>query len=329
MRLSVVIPNYNGRRLLEQNVPPLLEELARLEGESELVIVDDGSTDGSAELVGERFPTARLLVHEKNLGFGAAATSGVHEASAPLVMLLNSDARPLPGSLPPLLAPFAAGDVFAVGATEIRAGAPPGPGPVVLTPPRFRAGFLRYHETAELPPESECTAAPALFVSGGWSVFDRAKLLELGGFDPLYEPFYLEDVDVCYRAWKRGWRVLCAPGSRVLHEHARGAVASHFSRRRTDAILRRNRILFTWKNVHSRRLFGGRHLLPLALRTMLGPLVLDLRMPLALFLALPRLRRALAARRVERQNSTLSDEEVLEKIRAEWERATGLRAPRP
>jgi len=324
MKLSVVIPNYNGRDLLERNVPPLLEELGKLKEKSELVIVDDGSTDGSAELVRERFPEAKLVVHERNLGFGEAANRGVREAAAPRVLLLNSDARPLPGSLPPLLAPFAEGDAFAVGAMELRDGAGEGRGPFVFRPPVFRGGFLRYHETAELPPGRECAAAPALFVSGGWSVFDREKFLALGGFDPLYEPFYLEDVDICYRAWKRGWRVLCAPGSRVLHEHGRGAIASNYRAARANAILRRNRILFTWKNLHSRRILGLRHLMPMLLRLA----IFDFRVSVALYLALPRLRRALAARRRERRNSVLSDKQVLAKIYQEWERATGLRAPR-
>jgi GT2 family glycosyltransferase len=79
----------------------------------------------------------------------------------------------------------------------------------------------------------------------------------LGGFDSLYHPFYVEDVDLSYQAWKRGWSSLMAPNSRVVHLH-RGTSRPKFGDAFVDSTIRRNQFLFVWKNVTD---FGliGRH----------------------------------------------------------------------
>jgi GT2 family glycosyltransferase len=81
---------------------------------------------------------------------------------------------------------------------------------------------------------------PTFYAGGGSSAYDRRKFLELGGFDPLLHPFYVEDADVSYMAWKRGWKVLYAPGSIVFHEH-RGTIGKRFTRRTSTASSLRTR----------------------------------------------------------------------------------------
>ena len=82
------------------------------------------------------------------------------------------------------------------------------------------------------------------------------KFLELGGFDPLYEPFYLEDTDLGYMAWKRGWKVLYQPRSVVYHEH-RGTIGKRFREEQIQAVLKKNHLLFCWKNIHEWRRLGS------------------------------------------------------------------------
>ena len=93
---------------------------------------------------------------------------------------------------------------------------------------------------------------PCFYGGGGSCAFDRRKFLELGGFDPLLAPFYLEDTDLGYQAWKRGWKVLYQPRSVVYHEH-RGTIGKRFTEAQIQAVLKKNFILFAWKNIHEWR----------------------------------------------------------------------------
>src|SRR5260370_3961699 len=90
---------------------------------------------------------------------------------------------------------------------------------------------------------------PCFYGGGGSCAFDRRKFLELGGFDSLLAPFYLEDTDLGYVAWKRGWKVLYQPNSIVYHEH-RGTIGKRFTEKQIQAVLQKNFILFCWKNIH-------------------------------------------------------------------------------
>ncbi len=89
---SVVIPNWNGRDLLERYLPSVVEALAG-NPENEVIVVDNGSTDGSADFVRERFPSVRVLALDRNLGFGGGSNAGFRAAKNDIVVLLNSDMR--------------------------------------------------------------------------------------------------------------------------------------------------------------------------------------------------------------------------------------------
>ena len=93
---------------------------------------------------------------------------------------------------------------------------------------------------------------PCFYGGGGSCAFDRRKFLELGGFDELLKPFYLEDTDLGFMAWKRGWKVLYQPASVVYHEH-RGTIGKRFSDAYIQSVLKKNFLLFTWKNIHDWR----------------------------------------------------------------------------
>jgi GT2 family glycosyltransferase/glycosyltransferase involved in cell wall biosynthesis len=249
---SVVIPNWNGRDLLEKYLPSVVEALAG-NPRNEVIVVENGSTDGSAEFVRERFPEVRLLALEKNLGFGGGSTYGFRQARNDIVVLLNSDMRVDPGFLQPLLDGFADEKVFAV-ACQIFFSDPNRPREETgLTQAWWAQGALRVRHRED---PAITGLYPCFYGGGGSCAFDRRKLLELGGFDEMLRPFYLEDTDLGYLAWKRGWKVLYQPASRVWHEH-RGTIGRNFSRAYIDSVIQKNRLLFAWKNIHDLRRFAA------------------------------------------------------------------------
>lgn len=242
---SVVIPNWNGRDLLEKYLPSVVEALTG-NPRNEVVVVDNGSSDGSAEFLAERFPTVRVLALEKNLGFGGGSNYGFRHARNDIVVLLNSDMRVAPDFLAPLLQGFRDENVFAVSCQIFFSDPGKKREETGLTHFWWAQGGLRVRHVID---DEIVASFPCSYAGGGSSAFDRRKFLELGGFDRLFHPFYLEDTDLGFLAWKRGWKVLYAPCSKVWHEH-RGTIGRNFSRTYVDDIVRKNLILFCWKNVH-------------------------------------------------------------------------------
>jgi GT2 family glycosyltransferase/glycosyltransferase involved in cell wall biosynthesis len=244
-KASVVIPNWNGKDLLEKYLPSVIEAMA----DNEVIVVDNGSTDGSADFVRQRFPTVKVLALPKNLGFGGGSNAGFRAAANDIVVLLNSDMRVAPDFLAPLLEGFADPDLFAVSCQIFFSD----PGKLReetgLTQGWWQDGGLRVRH--RIDPEIK-DLYPCFYGGGGSCAFDRNKFLELGGFDPLLEPFYLEDTDLGFMAWKRGWKVLYQPRSIVYHEH-RGTIGKKFREDYIQAVLKKNFLLFCWKNIHEWR----------------------------------------------------------------------------
>ena len=161
-------------------------------------------------------------------------------------MLLNSDMRVAGDFLQPLLDAFTDEFVFAVGCQIFFTDPAKLREETGLTQGWWENGGLRVRHRAD---EAIRSAYPCSYPGGGSSAFDRRKFLELGGFDELLSPFYLEDTDLGYLAWKRGWKVLYEPRSIVYHEH-RGTIGKRFSSQHIELVLKKNFILFCWKNIH-------------------------------------------------------------------------------
>jgi GT2 family glycosyltransferase/glycosyltransferase involved in cell wall biosynthesis len=248
---SVVIPNWNGKDLLEKYLPSVIEALGA-NAENEIIVVDNGSTDGSAEFVRAAFPAVKLVALAQNAGFGGGSNDGFRQARNDIVVLLNSDMRVAPDFLEPLLEGFRDPDVFAVSCQ------------IFFSDPnklREESGLTQgWWEDGGLRVRHRIDAAihdlyPCFYGGGGSCAFDRRKFLELGGFDPLLRPFYLEDTDLGYLAWKRGWKLLYQPRSVVFHEH-RGTIGKRFREDEIQAVLKKNYLLFAWKNIHEWRRLG-------------------------------------------------------------------------
>ncbi len=242
---TVVIPNWNGRDLLEKYLPSIVEALAGNPA-NEIIVVDNGSEDGSADFLRRAFPGVKVLPLPHNLGFGGGSNAGFRAASNDIVVLLNSDMRVAPDFLAPLLKGFADPEVFAVSCQIFFSDPDKVREETGLTQAWWQDGGLRVRHRLD---EAVQDLFPCFYGGGGSCAFDRRKFLELGGFDPLLEPFYLEDTDLGFMAWKRGWKVLYQPRSVVFHEH-RGTIGRKFSPGFIQSVLKKNFVLFCWKNIH-------------------------------------------------------------------------------
>ena len=226
--VSAVIPNRDGAHLLRRTLPPLLRELPA--PGHEVLVVDDASEDDSVAVLAREFPNVRVVALEANVGFGEACNQGLRAATHETVLLLNSDMEVSVGSLERLNQHLASPDVFAVGPQY------------VSDRPGERRAF------ADEGPVITHIGAPA-----GGGLLRRGVFLELGGFDPLYYPFYWEDMDLGWAAWRSGYRVV--HDLRVEFRHLESATIKRLYPAQYVARVRaRNRCLFGWKWLEDRGL---------------------------------------------------------------------------
>lgn len=297
--LAVVVPNFNGAAILPRCLAALA---AQTVPPTTVVVVDNGSRDGSADQAERDFPGVDVVRLGRNTGFGAAANAGAATVVTDLVAILNSDARPSP--------------TWVSTVTDFAAVAPYGgwswgcplttPGGLVESAGDCYspAGFAYKHAQGE-PVESLPDVPYEVFAPPGAApVFRRDVYEELGGYDARYF-LYLEDIDLAFRARSRGYSSWLLPGAVVEHDLAassRPAVATRH--------IARNGI---WcQLVHAPRLNPR-----LVLRTTRRQLADARRRGVARayaagrFAALPAVPRLLVQRRHERAARVVSDDDLL------------------
>lgn len=241
MRVSIVIPNRNGARLLQKNLPSVMAAA----GGHEVIVVDDASTDDSLVVLQKEFPKVRVVKKDKHEGFASTVNVGVAAASGDVVVLLNTDVRPEKNFLPPLLKYFDDGNVFAVGCMDKSVEE----GNVIL---RGR-GAARWEKGTYVHSRGEVNRTDTAWVTAGSGAFRKPLWVKLGGMDPIFNPFYWEDIDLSYRAVKAGYNIFFEPKSVVLHEHEEGTIKRDYSPFQVKTVAYRNQFLFVWKNLRDFR----------------------------------------------------------------------------
>jgi GT2 family glycosyltransferase/glycosyltransferase involved in cell wall biosynthesis len=248
--ISVVIPSRNGRHLLAAQLPGLVRELDGFA--AEIVVADNGSDDGTAAWLVGAYPQVRVDVSAEPLSFAAAVNRGIRLAAYSHVCLLNNDMLLDSGFFAALVDAFdRVPDLFCASA-QIRF--PEGVR-------REETGKTVFAQAAAADFPIRCDEPLAgedlsyvLYGSGGCSLYDAGKLAALGGVDEAYAPAYVEDLDLGYRAWQRGWPSVYVAGAVVEHRH-RATTSRYYTEVQLDAILEANYLKFLWRAVADGRLF--------------------------------------------------------------------------
>jgi GT2 family glycosyltransferase len=237
----VVVPAWNAATRL----PACLDALAaQTQPADEVIVVDNGSTDGTAALARARFARVRLVTNPANRGFARAVNQGILAAASATIVLLNDDTVPEPDCLAALVAPLAGDDrLGASAATLVYADRPERVNAAGLTIGRdlvaMDAGLGQ--PVAALPG----APWPVFGASGGAAAYRRAALDDIGLFDERFFA-YVEDVDLAWRLRLRRWGTVSVPAARVAHAYSASAGAdSPFKRYH----LARNRVWCLAKNV--------------------------------------------------------------------------------
>lgn len=242
---STIIPVYKKTDIFIKNLKinyPFIKE-------TEIIIVNDDPETSIKNFL--KNYKVELIENTKNLGFGGAVNKGVRSSSNKYIFLLNTDVVLKNDQFKNSIKLFGEDKkLFAIGFAQTEKDSQI----VGKNSIYWKNGFFRHKKASNI------FFGKTAWAEGGSSIFSKEKFLELGGFDELYSPFYWEDIDISYRAWKIGYKVLFDPNILVEHHHE-STISTYFSSKTIKKISYRNQLIFIWKNITDINLLFSHYLL--------------------------------------------------------------------
>lgn len=227
--------------LFPETLPDLYKALEYTRGQFEIIIIDDCSTDGSIHYLEQLYPEIILLQNEHNSGFSVTINKGIFASKHELVFLLNSDVKLTETYFLNQYRYFELPDTFGVMGkvigwddNKIQDGA---------KYPRFEGFKLKTSQNYLPAKPADNSLLYSLFLSGANALIKREKLLLLDGFNELFSPFYLEDLDLSMRAWRCGLKCYFEPLAICRHRTS-ASISSKENKQFIQTIYNRNKLYF-------------------------------------------------------------------------------------
>jgi len=209
--ISVIVLNYNGKGFLDGCLTSLASQTY---SDFEVIVVDNGSRDGSPEYIEDNYPWVRLAKNNENLWFAGGTNAGIRAAKGEFILTLNNDSRADSRFIEELIKPMADPEVGVCAAKMLFPDGRINSAGICIS----RSGAAWDRGMFE-PDRGQYEFVEEVFgACAGAALYRREMMDEIGLFD---EDFflYLEDVDLAFRARLAGWKCLYVPGARVIHHH--------------------------------------------------------------------------------------------------------------
>jgi GT2 family glycosyltransferase len=239
--ISVIIPVYKNKSLFIKN----LEKNIHFLDDCQIIIVNDNPQEKLKKEIEDLIKKKKQIINlsiienKKNLGFGQSINIGAKRAKGKYLMLLNSDVILLNKAFLNAIDYFKQDkNLFAVSFAQIEKN-----GKIVGKNRIFwEKGFYQHQNDDNL-----------LFGETGWAeggscIIDLQKFNRLGGFNPIFSPFYWEDIDLSYQAKKHGFKIIFDPKIKVIHHH-QATIGKYFKKSEIEKVAFCHQFLFTWKNI--------------------------------------------------------------------------------
>ncbi|WP_299822734.1 glycosyltransferase family 2 protein [uncultured Pontibacter sp.] len=238
--ISVVIPNYNGIHLFKHTLDTVAEALQNTGKPSEIIVVDDCSTDASVAYLQQHYPNIKLLHNSVNSGFSVTANKGIKAAVYDKVLLLNSDVKLTPDYFSNQYKYFDKPDTFGVMGRivgwdddKIQDGA---------KFPYYHGSKIKTSGNYLLKDEKLMQEGLfSMYLSGANAFIDKEKFLLIGGFNEIFSPFYVEDYELSLRAWRLGFKCYYDYNSVCRHQVST-SIKSKSKKKYVSAIYDRNKM---------------------------------------------------------------------------------------
>ena len=308
MKINIAVLNYNGRALLEECLPSIIEAAANSIYGAKVTVLDNCSTDDSVDFVKKSFPDVKIYKAKKNLVY-CSYNEFFEAVDDDVIFILNSDIKAEKGFVDPAVACFKRDpDVLFVSSKMYYFDGITYQGDLSRAVDRFGiisadSRFKGYEGQIE---------QKGYTFSTGNGAFDRKKYLMLRGFDENYLPGRYEDVDLCYRGWKSGYKGVYEPASVIYHK-GYASFKLVYSDKDIQRDVFRNSILFMIKNFTDRWLLAKFYfwLFPRLVGFLLTGRVHFIK---GFFEALRRVPGVIKEKRLASVTFKLSDRDVMEKV---------------
>jgi GT2 family glycosyltransferase len=306
MKINIFVLNYNGEELIPLCLPSLIKAKDSSRYTTEVFVIDNESTDCSLGVLQRFIDDAHIIRHPNR--FLCSFNTAVASFDSDIVVLLNSDIKVEPTFLDYLVGVFLnQSDVFMVAPQCWTFDRSQYEG--MRTRIKMKFGF--FQAFSRYPGYEAEIERPGYTANAGSVVaFRRDRFLELGGYDDLYLPGRVEDVDICYRGWKRGYKAYYAPESLAYHK-GMASFKKAFGYRKALTLSYRNTFLFIWKNITDKRLLLE-HIVFLFPWLLFSLQKLNFSFVQGFIQALPKFTAALSRRKKERPYFKKTDRELLE-----------------
>lgn len=243
--ISVIIPNYNGRHLLETILPTLYGALRKINLSYEIIVADDASTDDSLTYLQMHYPEIIITQNLSNAGFSVTVNKGAGVARNQLLFFLNNDVKLTDDYFVSLIKYFDKEDTFGVNGRVI--GWEDNTIQDAAKLPYFQGAKLKTSRNYYYR-ESSTKEAFTFYLTGSNALIDRDKFKEIGGFNEIFSPFYCEDLELSVRAWKSGWK--CYYEHNAICRHKVSATTSSLQKKKyVEIIYNRNKFSFHYMHL--------------------------------------------------------------------------------
>lgn len=247
--ISVVLPNFNGRFLLEKNLPSIVDALTKAELPYEIIVSDDCSTDDSVEYLKQYYPEVGTVSTARNSGFSTACNTGIASVKYQFTCVVNTDVTFDPDYFKNSMEYFENTKLFAVKGSiaNYRESID-----TVLNVEKelvvyFKRGFFKFKPVEK---RNRVRYDQSIVLLGCCFVCRTDLLKKLGGYDERFSPFYWEDLDLALTALENGYQLTYAPDCVVYHQ-----TSATIGKTNTDAKIRlianRNKFILAWKHLNT------------------------------------------------------------------------------
>lgn len=251
--LSIAILNWNGHSLLEKFIPSVMRY--SLSETTEIVVIDNGSTDDSCLFIETHYPEIKLIKLDKNYGFAEGYNRGIEEIKTPFICLLNSDVAVTEGWTEAPLKLFLEDETIAAIQPKIRSYHHP----ELFEYAGAAGGFIdafgypycrgRLFDTVEEDKGQYDTELDLFWATGAAMFVRRESYLQAGGLDVLFFA-HMEEIDLSWRLLRMGYRIVYTPKSVVFHV---GGASLESGSAQKVYLNFRNNLLMLYKNLPPKR----------------------------------------------------------------------------